>query len=236
MIDKCISNTPRFKDLLGKIELGDHKYISFVNPFSYPVLENNNELLSTFDYLYVDGISLVKLHNFFYHDNIFRYSFDYSSIAGLVFEFAIKNNMKVALIGGTETEIIKSKINILNKYKELNISFSRNGFFNSSESRYECFKKLDEVDFDILIVGMGSPLQEKFLCEYKKYSSKKITAFTCGGFISQTSINSEYYHPIIKKTGLRWLQRAVMHKHVRNRLFNDYPKFFWKYILTKGKK
>ena len=78
---------------------------------------------------------------------------------------------------------------------------------------------------------MGTPIQEDFAI-YCLQNSKFIKkAVTCGGFITQTAIKGDYYHPLIKKLGLRWLQRAYLHKHVRDRLFRVYPKFIFSYLL-----
>ncbi len=79
---------------------------------------------------------------------------------------------------------------------------------------------------------MGTPLQEEFLIRIKKAINIKIL-ITCGGFLTQTSMFGDYYHPIIKKLGLRWLQRAILHKHVRDRLIKVYPEFLLSYLLNR---
>lgn len=82
---------------------------------------------------------------------------------------------------------------------------------------------------------MGSPYQENFSISLKNSfgNSRLKLIITCGGFLTQTSIKTDYYHPIIKKTGLRWLQRMVMHKHVRDKVFSKYPSFILKYFVER---
>ena len=77
---------------------------------------------------------------------------------------------------------------------------------------------------------MGTPIQDQFIIEAKDSCPNVKLMFTCGGFLTQTSIKSDYYHPLIKKFSLRWLQRMVMHKHVRQRVIKDYPKFLISYL------
>lgn len=56
---------------------------------------------------------------------------------------------------------------------------------------------------DILIIGMGSPYQEKFAVKIKKENINIPLTFTCGGFLTQTSIKADYYHPLVKKFGFK---------------------------------
>ena len=79
---------------------------------------------------------------------------------------------------------------------------------------------------------MGTPYQERFSVSLKKLLTSPATIITCGGFLTQTSIKADYYHPLIKKLGLRWLQRMVMHKHVRDRVLKKYPKFIFYYLYS----
>jgi N-acetylglucosaminyldiphosphoundecaprenol N-acetyl-beta-D-mannosaminyltransferase len=79
---------------------------------------------------------------------------------------------------------------------------------------------------------MGTPYQEDFALLAKKFL-KSSFIITCGGFLTQTSIRPDYYSPLVKRLGLRWLQRAIYHKHVRRRLIVDYPKFMIRYIVGK---
>lgn len=81
---------------------------------------------------------------------------------------------------------------------------------------------------------MGTPYQENFAQIIKSLNDKGIVVLTCGGFLTQTSMRADYYYPLIKKLGLRWLQRIVMHQHVRQRVIKDYPKFLLTYLYEHG--
>jgi exopolysaccharide biosynthesis WecB/TagA/CpsF family protein len=208
------------------------KVITFLNPFSYNVFLENEELIENFDSFYADGALLVKLHNIFNKNKIDRVSFDFSSIAKDVLEYANNNKLNIALIGAKQKELDGALVNLKNIYPSINFIYTRNGYFNNEYEYVECFKNLKEYDIDILIIGMGSPYQEKFAVKVKNENINLPLIFTCGGFLTQTSIKADYYHPFVKRFGLRWLQRAIMHKHVRNRLIKDYPIFIIKYIYN----
>jgi len=213
--------------------------VSFVNPYSSTILlqqHDYNYLLDGIDYLFVDGELQVKIANILFKKKIRRYSFDFTSIADFVFKCCVDNELTIGLIGGSENEIQNFIDIIKRKYPKIKIPQYRSGFFDSDDL---LFKYLKCLDVDVLIIGMGTPLQERVSLIAKKYSIRSKIIITCGGFISQTSKKEDYYHPFIKKTGLRWLQRAWMEPHYRSRLIVQYPQFIitcFKVYLTNFKK
>lgn len=211
------------------------KLVSFVNPFSYSVLRKNKDLIKYVDYWHVDGGLLCKLYKYILRKKYKRVSFDFSSLADLVFTSCETHEIDIALIGGNNKEILSAIDFLENKYPELKVAFSRNGYFSSDEDMQSTIVDVINSNAKVVIVGLGTPLQEKFLSLMKNNSGDKVLlGFTCGGFISQTSLRGDYYHPIIKKTKLFWLQRAFMHSHVRKRLLNEYPKFLFNFICDKN--
>lgn len=218
--------------LSNSVSLKHPMLISFVNPYSYFILNDRPDLLVEIESLYIDGALLVKLYNFFNSQKaVARVSFDFSSIAEDVFSHSDENRKSVSLVGGSEFENNLALQKLSFKYPNIDFSFSRNGFFTGHEM--DAFiSDLARSDVDVVICGMGTPLQEEFLVKLKHcMRDKGVLLFTCGGFITQTAIRFDYYYPIVKKLGLRWLQRFVMHKHVRQRVLKVYPNFVIRYIM-----
>lgn len=229
MIDRKIKDKAYFKSLLD-ISTKD-TYVSFVNPFSYEVLSGSPGLVCAVDHFFIDGNLLKMLHNFFHRDHqVDRVSFDFSSIAGDVFTFCLENKLRVALIGATQSELSTALGNIEKLYPKLDVKYLRNGFFNSEDEILKSVIEINNVCVDIVIIGMGSPCQEYYLSVLKKHLNSVMLCLTCGGFFSQTSLRPDYYYPIVKKLNLMWLQRMVLHKHVRERVLKIYPKFIVKYL------
>lgn len=210
----------------------DKKLHTFVNPYSYYVLEESKVYLDEFK-IYSDGILLVEMYNLLHKDKISRYSFDFTSLAPVIFNYAAENNLKVALIGGTSDEIKKAVHLMENKFKKMNISYYHHGYIKDS---FESI--IDEIrnsDADIVIAGLGTPMQEEFILECSKGIPNLKFAFTCGGFLSQVSSNENYFHPFFDKLHLRWLQRFFRHSYVRKRVLVDYPKFVLRYMMDNLK-
>jgi len=221
----CTSN-----DFLTALASDESAVISFVNPFSYALIANRNDLIKDVKFWFVDGQALCFLTNIKRENKLLRASFDFSSVAEQFFSYATETEKRVAIVGATTNEVDKAQINLQIRYPDLKLRYYRDGYIKR-DAFSEVLVELDKNKCELLIVGMGTPIQEDFAiyCLQNSKSIKK--AVTCGGFITQTAIKGDYYHPLIKKLGLRWLQRAYLHKHVRDRLFRVYPKFIFSYLL-----
>lgn len=225
-LDKKLSN---FEGVEKIITSKPGSLISFVNPFSYSIISKESELINDIDYWFSDGILLCKLISFFDKRKLNRYSFDFSSIAHEVFKYIEKENLNLAIIGANKEEI-ENAVNYIKSVYSINIGYFSDGYFDLENNEHN--KNLIDNNIDVLIVGMGTPYQEKFMIDINK-KVNLVFSISCGGFLTQTALRGDYYHPIVKKLGLRWLQRAIMHKHVRERLIKDYPMFLLKYIYSR---
>ena len=204
--------------------------VSFVNPFSYGVLAGNRDLVNGVDYWFSDGALLCRLLGLKRSLKYERASFDFSSIAKNVFAYCEREAKKVAIIGASPDEIGLAIDNIRTLYENLDCVYFRNGYFRDGEAE-SVVDELNRAQPDFVIVGMGTPGQEVFSILCKSRLKKPAKIFTCGGFLTQTAVSRDFYHPLVKKLGLRWLQRAVTFSHVRQRLIRDYPKFVLSYFF-----
>jgi N-acetylglucosaminyldiphosphoundecaprenol N-acetyl-beta-D-mannosaminyltransferase len=216
----------------NRIDLGEDVTISFINPYSYTILREKNNLYKKIDYFCADGILLTKMLNMFFSLDLKRTSFDMTSLAPIVFKNCVKNNKTIYFVGAKSQEINKS-INIISQhYPNLKISGYRNGYFENSESRKEEIDRIVRLKPHVVVVGMGTPLQEEFLLDIKNEGWIG-TGFTCGGFLHQTQEKLYYYPKIIDALNLRWLYRLF-----KERLFSrlkEYPKFFYVFFSDLNK-
>lgn len=201
---------------------------TFVNPTNYYFVESVQD---SFDNVFSDGFLLTYLYRRRYGFPLKRFSFDFTSIAHRVFRSCINRKFKVALIGSKSSEIGLAIKNIKKIYPKLEISYFSHGF----KCQDVFVEELKNIEFDLLICGMGSPLQENFLIYFKKNCSKNFIGFTCGGFLTQTSEKINYYPLIVDMFNLRWLYRFIRHSHVRKKVIYLYPKFIFKWFLNSKK-
>jgi N-acetylglucosaminyldiphosphoundecaprenol N-acetyl-beta-D-mannosaminyltransferase len=201
---------------------------SFVNPYSMLILANNEPVAESIDYWYVDGISLVKAIEKYEQKNIGRFSFDDTSIAPLVFDFAKNNNKTVAIIG-TKELIIQKAVMAIEKKFAISILYYRNGYFKNDFELQDCIDTISNKNIDIVICGMGTPYQEDFLIKLKKTRWDGY-GFTCGGYLHQIATKENYYPVIFDKLNIRWMYRIIDEPKLLKRYFYCYPIFFAKYL------
>lgn len=205
--------------------------VSFVNPYSYRVVSlcEDSSVVNEVDYWFSDGALLCGLIGVRRRQSIQRASFDFSSVAKDVFRRCMAEKSRVAIVGGAPGEVDIAVQNIKLVFPGIDFVFSSHGYFDAA-TRDGIIDLLVKSRPDVIVVGMGTPAQEIFSIDCRRKLVSPARIFTCGGFVTQTAAKPDYYHPLIKKTGLRWLQRAWEFPHVRTRLFNDYPSFFIKYL------
>lgn len=206
--------------------------VTFANPYSYYILLDE-ALDKKFDYIFADGISLVVIYNLFAEKSIERYSFDFTSIAPAVFRFCIERDLSIALVGGTSAEVEGAASLIESTFPGVSIKLATSGFFSTEAERNACFERLKSSGIEVLICGMGTPLQEYFVLGARDHVPTLKIGFTCGGFLSQIASRDQYHSPLMSKLHLRWLQRAIRHSYVRKRLLTDYPKFFLRFVWAR---
>jgi len=209
------------------IEQKSKNLITFLNPYSYLLARQEKDLFEKFN-IKIDGILLVKVLKLFGYKDIERESFDMTSLAPIVFKEAIEQNKTLYLIGTKPKIIDKAIENILKEFPALNIVGFRDGYIKENE-REALYKSIKNLNPDIVICGMGTPLQEQFLVDLQETGWIGI-GYTCGGFLHQTAGNIQYYPKWIDKHNIRWIYRIYDEPKLFKRYFWEYPKFFWYFI------
>lgn len=190
---------------------------TFLNPVSYLIAIENKSLFKQMDGLFVDGSILVLAIKIFYSKTVKRMSFDMTSVAPKLFDYATENGKTLYFIASKQEQIEKSIEVFQKRYPSIKIAGYRNGYFKSLSEQVEECCKIRDLNPDFLIVGMGVVAQEDFLLKAKTIGYNGI-GFTCGGFIHQTSKDEiDYYPKWVDKLNIRFLYRMHREKHTRIR-------------------
>lgn len=193
------------------------KIYTFLNPVSYLTAIDNKDIFNQFDGIFADGSILVAAIKILYGNRITRRSFDMTSLAPKLFEFAERNKKTIYIIASKQEQVDKAVNVFKNRYPNLQISGYRNGYFSTEEEIMLEVQHIVTKSPDFLIIGMGALSQEKFLLKVKEKGFKGI-GFTCGGFIHQTSKDEiDYYPDWADKFNLRFIYRMYKEKHTRKR-------------------
>lgn len=193
------------------------KVYTFLNPVSYIEAMRHKDMFMQFDGIYADGSILVKAIRILYGRKVTRKSFDTTSLAADVFDYATKEGKSIYIVSSEQNSVEKAVNHIKERFNGIQVIGYRNGFFKNEEEKDLEIRKIISLNPDYLIVGMGVIKQEEFLLRAKEAGYQGI-GFTCGGFISQIAQNNiDYYPAWVDRMNVRFLYRMYKEPHTRKR-------------------
>ena len=219
------------KDLLLKIKAhlfcSSNKKLNIVsgNP---EVLFNgiNNKSLGKFfkreeNLIIPDGVGVIVLLK------IFK-KYVTKKIAGIeimedVLKISDSGKLGVYFLGSTTENLDFAIKNISNKYPDIFIKGSHNGYFDENEEE-KIIRDINEFKTDVLFIAMGSPKQDIFIAKHIDKLNCKIF-MGVGGSFDVYAGKVKRAPKIMIKFGLEWLYR-VMNEPFRIKRLISIPKFF----------
>ena len=203
------------------------KLITFLNPFYIEKQKKQLDLYSKFDYICSDGMLPIALNRFWNKRKSIRISFDMTSLAKCVFEYLSVSQQGTFFIGASQENINKF-VELIKKSYSMNISGWHHGYI---KGKFDIMaKKIKQSGAEIVIIGMGAPLQDEFAV-YLEESGFEGTVYTCGGFFHQTTERINYYPEWINRWNLRTFYRLIHERYVWGRIIKYYPRFVINYSL-----
>lgn len=220
-----------------KSEIGLEELSTFLNPYSYIIARKNIDLYSQFDNVYVDGILLTRALRIV-GKRVARKSFDMTSIGRDILTLAADSGTGIVLVGGREEVTAVAAKVLQERFPGLQIRKYYSGYFSSRDDRSYVLNDICANHRGcIVVVGMGTPLQEKFLQDLVG-TGWQGTGYTCGGFLHQTArtTTGNYYPEFFNKYNLRWLYRIIDEPKLLTRYLIKYPQFLllflWDYLKS----
>lgn len=126
------------------------------------------------------------------------------------------NEKRVMCVGTAEPYLSKAVENL--KSNNINVVCAIDGF----QSNQDVFSKINEVQPDIILLGMGMPKQEVFCEEFKASGYEGSAVLICGGAILDFYAERFPRAPkILRSLGMEWCYR----------LFKEPRRLFKRYVL-----
>ena len=142
-------------------------------------------------------------------------------------ELADKYGYKLALIGA-KSEINSKLVNTLkDKYPNLNIVYSHDGYFQNDD---EIIDDIKNSGANIIFSALGAPKQE-FFNEKIKNEIQGSVSIGLGGTFDVMSGSIKLAPPVFRKFGLEWLYRTVKQPERFKRIFPTLPLFLFHSII-----
>src|SRR3989304_4311144 len=151
-----------------------------------------------------------------------------------VCELAVVRQAKVFLVGST-APVIERAVNALRRqYPDLKLVGSHHGFFSDLESE-SLVQAINKAEPDLLIVGMGMPVQEQWILKYGDRLQARLifNAGSCFDYVAGVKKRCPNWMGVM---GLEWLYRFAQEPH---RLWRRYllgnPQFLYRIIRERLK-
>lgn len=212
--------------LENKLSNNKKAFVITANPETFMLSEKDNELrkmlLDKKVILVPDGIGVVKagrMLGFNIKERIAGVD-----IATNLFEIANKLHKSVYLFGAKQEVIDLMKDVIKDKYPNVILVGSENGYVKNKD---EVFNKILKLEPDIVLVALGIPEQEKLI--YKHLSKFKKGIFVgVGGSLDVLSGYKKRAPKLFIKLNLEWLYRIICEPKRIKRFLNNNVKFILK--------
>lgn len=212
------------------IDQSEQRIIFFANAHSINVAQNDKHFLQALqdaDLVLPDGIGLKIAGRIF--GTPIKEDLGGTDLLPKVLALAEKRKLSIFLLGGEAGVSEKAKMEILCHFPSLNIVGTQHGFFNVSGSK-NLIALINKMNPDILLVGMGVPLQEKWIWQFRKRIQARFL-FGVGAFLDFSAKKIMRAPPIMRKIGMEWVYRFYKEPQ---RLFKRYiignPIFLYRII------
>lgn len=174
------------------------------------------------------------------------------AIAGQVLDMPIQKNLNgtdftpkvcqmaevggwsVYLLGAREKVVENCHRNIKDRFPNLDIAGYHNGYFNEEEEE-QIIEEINEKKPDILLVALGSPLQEKWVAQNAHRLNANV-CFAVGGLFDFMSNEVDRAPRWMRDIGMEWLYRFFQDPAKKwDRIFIEIPEFLYFVMKRKAK-
>ncbi|MFC1704260.1 WecB/TagA/CpsF family glycosyltransferase [Candidatus Omnitrophota bacterium] len=144
---------------------------------------------------------------------------------------AAQRGLSVFFLGGKEGVAEKAAEKISKQIPGIKITGTQNGYFDNDD---KIIKKINAASADIVFVGMGVPIQEKWITKNRE----KLNSTLClgvGALFDYLSGRIKRAPKIFQKMHIEWLWRIMMEpKRLWKRYLVDDVKFLWLVLKHKN--
>lgn len=209
--------------------------LGYVNANTIVLSNANNELrraLNEFSILFADGagmhLAATLLHStvngLWNNDNATDFNFE-------LLRYANEHSLRIYFLGTTRESLDLLVKEIAERYAGIVVAGCSDGFVDIHDASLP--EMINQTKPDILMVGMGSPLQEVWVNKHKKDLHVPLT-ITVGAFLDYISGELRRAPVIFRLFRMEWLYRLLIEpQRLWRRYILGIPKFVYIVLLQK---
>lgn len=221
----CDDSISFYKDLKYALENNNKKFIVTANPETFMLGREDSEmsklLLDKNTTIVPDGIGVVKVARKIGYKVTERITG--IDIAEKLLEYGNELHKSIYLFGAKEEVILSMNKVLKEKYPNLVLVGSTNGYVKEKD---KVFDEISKLEPDIVLVALGIPMQEKLI--YKHLDKFKKGIFIgVGGSFDVMSGHKKRAPKIFIRLNLEWLYRVLCEPKRIKRFYNNNVKFLF---------
>ncbi|MCL1632666.1 WecB/TagA/CpsF family glycosyltransferase [Sporolactobacillus sp. CPB3-1] len=203
----------------------------FLNDHGFNIAQKDpeyNEVLNRADYLLNDGIGIklgAKLWGIRLRENL-----NGTDLIPVLLDQCARNHWSVYLLGAAPKVVRAAAQKLSEKHTHLHIAGIHDGYFDSDE---QIIAEINQSGADVLLVGMGMPLQEKFI-DRNTHALAPLVRIAVGGFFDFASETKPRAPKLMRRLNLEWLFRMALEpQRMWKRNVVGHAQFFAKVLWLK---
>jgi len=201
----------------------ESRVVQFINGNKIAQVSTDPEMrqiMSRADYVLADGQPLLPMGRMLGIRIPER--IDGIGLMGRLLAFASEHGYSVFLLGAKQSVLDACMAKIVEKHPTIKIAGSRNGYFKAEESR-DIAAEIRKTGADILFLGMGSPMKERFADQFAEATGVPVIQGVGGSF--DVIAGCVKRAPVwLQRIGLEWIYRIVQEPR----------RMFWRYVKTNA--
>lgn len=162
-------------------------------------------IINSFDLLVCDGTQF-NWYCMFYGFKL-KTVISIPNITNFTLEYANSLGLKVLLFGAKEEINKKATENLQKKYPKIKMLIGINGYFTENNES-EIISRIREQTPQVVLIGISTPIKEKFVYKYKNDLNANII-IPCGGMIDVYACYTKQSPDWVKKIGLATPYRVL---------------------------
>ena len=193
------------------------------------------EYMNNADIIRIDGNSIRKAIKFLYK-TILPDRITWADFGWELAKYSRDNKLSLYFLGGREEILKVAKLKLEIKFKDIRILGYQHGYYNKNKDSREnqnVIKNINKLKPDIVIVGFGMPIQEKWLSENRENIMSPVI-LTGGAVFDYLSGMVKRGPAILIKIKMEWLGRLIIEPR---RLFKRYlfenSEFIYRVLIQK---
>jgi N-acetylglucosaminyldiphosphoundecaprenol N-acetyl-beta-D-mannosaminyltransferase len=210
IVDLVAAQPPDWQRILRAIR-HQATLVTFVNPLSVATAQSRPDFLdelASFDLVYADSILIAKLASALRGEPVTRRSFDGNSLAPGLFGLCREHGLRIALVGG-RPGVASTAARVFHRSFGTRPVFTACGYFDDRTQRRNLLRTIARRGPEVVICGMGSGLQDRFLLDLAGEGWRGL-GITCGGYFDQVVASGVRYYPgVVDSLHLRALYRMM---------------------------